>query len=478
MYQTLLGLIPRRDYHSLTSTHNLKMSADTVSKDATFKAAAVARVAAISGPAVAITDARKNRTSRWEDTGNAPSVGIPILPTLTIFTLSVPAEAVRVDNTHANYSIVPYSPTEPGGSPPSFSTPPPAHSSHSEGTVSAPRAPSPPRENTYSLMTPIETAAGRSSHSTGRIPRRDSLKKYTDATMPAIYDALPYSSLQHMDLDLVDEWDNCPGGKLLAHPFDDEACNRDLHGVMHKIFTAAIEITKSPRVEVSPPRPSRAAIEAGCTPTCFLIYNLTEDESKLLLERSVWSSRNITFHVTSFYPACPDFLFSIKGFATGHTDSVHQIVHSVWHDDATGSFLDSIIEDFPQGERASANQAISRFIASMWVTLLPVKKSGNILAPRFNVYATGSLVLRQAVWTRLRDYLAGRVYASLMLGNGTTEITPYHCGVCRSIDHPMGLCPFPKIKGWNGPRKGRIVENSKAARGRQPRGSAYGGAHR
>ncbi len=335
-----------------------------------------------------------------------------------------------------------------------------------------PRAPSPPPQlNTSSLWASLEMAAGRSNHSTGNILRNDPLKKYTEATMPAIYDASPYAPLRHMDPDLVDAWEDCSGGKLFAHPFDGEACSRDLDRVKFKIFSAVIEITKSQSAGVSPPRPSQAAIGAGCTPTCFLIYNLTEDERRLLLERSVWSSNNITFHVTSFYPTCPDFLFSIKGFGTTHTDDVCQIVHSVWHDDATGSFLNSIIEDFPQGERADANQAISRFIASMWVTFLPVKKSGNILAPHFNVYANCSPILRQDVWIRLRDYLAGRVYASSMLGNGTTEIAPYNCGICRSVDHPTGLCPFPNIKGWNGPRKRSIIENPRASRG-QTRGTA------
>ena len=298
--------------------------------------------------------------------------------------------------------------------------------------------------------------------------------------MPAIHDATPYAPLRHMDLDLVDEWEKCPEGKLFAHPFDSEACQRDLHGVKNKIFAAVIEITNSQHVAVSPPRPSQVAIEAGCTPTCFLIYHLTEDARQILLERRVWSSQSITFHVTAFYPPCPDFLFSISRFTTTDTDMVRQVVHSVWHDDTTRTFLDSVVEDFPQGERANANQALSRFIASMWVTLLPIKQTGNILAPRFNVYANGSLILQEDIWKRLRSFLADRVYASLLLDTATTEVAPYRCGLCRSVDHPMGLCPFPNIEGWNGPnsasKKDRIIKKSRA-RG-QPRNTVYGATRR
>ncbi|KAH9062009.1 hypothetical protein EDB87DRAFT_1682355 [Lactarius vividus] len=431
------------------------MPANTASEGATLNTTTVARVAATSG----LVETEKNIEIRrtlhsTEDTDDVRPIIVPVLPTLTIITMSVPAEAIRVGNTDANTLISPYSPSELGGSPPLFSSSILAHSSHSEATTRAP-----PQPNTPSLMGPVEAALRRSN-----MLRPDPPKKYTEATMPAIYDTYPSAPLQHMDPDLVDTWENYPGNKLLAHPFDDKACSRDLDGVKFKIFSAVLEITNSQSPALSPPRPSQAAIEAGFTPTCFLIYNLTEDGRQLLLERSVWSSTNVTFHVTSFYPTCPDFLFSIKGFGTNRIEDVCHIVHSVWRDEETETFLDTIIESLPRGERANAKQAISRFIASMWVTLLPVKQSGNILAPQFNVYANGSLILRQAVWTRLKEYLANRVYASSLLGNGTTEITPFHCGICRSVDHPMGLCPFPDIKGWNGPSMRRIIENMKASR--------------
>ena len=476
------------------------MSTDRVSKDAALKTTTAARVISTSGSAVATAEAQMEKMNQRsmlntrlsyasliirsqvfhsKDADDAPPIVIPVLPTLTVVTVSVPAEAVRVDDTDAHASIVPYSPSEPGDSPPPSSPPTSVHSFHSEGPVPIPCAPSPPPQpKTFSTQAPKETAARRSNYPTKTVSRRDLLKKYTEATMPAIYDATPYAPLRHMDLDLVDEWEKCPEGKLFAHPFDDDACKVDLSSVKNKIFAAAIEITNSHRIAVSPPRPSKAAIKAGCTPTCFLIYHLTEDEKQFLLERGVWSSHHITFRVTSFYPPCPDFLFSIKGYATTDTGIVHRLVHSVWHDDATESFINSIAEDVPPGKRANASQATSRFIDSMRVKLLPIKESGNILAPRFNVYANGSLILEEAVWKRLRNYLAGRVYTSLLLDTGTTEVAPYLCGICHSVDHPRGLCPFPNIEGWNGPngpRRRRTIEN---ARGRGPRSITYRGARR
>src|ERR1700733_4530738 len=110
------------------------MSADTFSEDSTLKITTVARVNAT--PAAGTAEARKNRQNRrskgihiisfpslithsedlhsTEETSNATPVFIPGLPTLTMITVFVPAEAVRVDNIDANTSIVRYSPSEPG----------------------------------------------------------------------------------------------------------------------------------------------------------------------------------------------------------------------------------------------------------------------------------------------------------------------------------------------------------------------------
>ncbi|KAJ7701339.1 hypothetical protein B0H16DRAFT_1748615 [Mycena metata] len=38
------------------------------------------------------------------------------------------------------------------------------------------------------------------------------------------------------------------------------------------------------------------------------------------------------------------------------------------------------------------------------------------------------------------------------------------CGVCRSIDHPGPLCPFPRIHGWMGPSAETMAATAQAAR--------------
>jgi hypothetical protein len=72
----------------------------------------------------------------------------------------------------------------------------------------------------------------------------------------------------------------------------------------------------------------------------------------------------------------------------------------------------------------------------------------------------------------LRDFLASRNYETLVLGRGWTRNLPLDCGFCHSADHPMGLCPFPDVPGWNGPGSKHINPvNSNTNLNRRGRGA-------
>jgi hypothetical protein len=324
--------------------------------------------------------------------------------------------------------------------------------SRSEGSIpiSGPRFPSfaPPS----SVTARLEAAAGRNAiESPNRTPR-EPIDKYTCTTMPDIHDAHPTAALDFIDIELVTDWEQCPGGKLLAIPFEIEAQDADIHdGIRDKIFTAVTEITQSREIGTSTPKRSKEAIELDYAPTSFLIYNLSDTQYDLLLRRKVWSSSAITFRVIQLNQPCPDFLFCIKGFGIYITEYILNMVRSVWLGDEVLDVVDAISETFPEDTRTQVKSTILEFLNSVRVSLLEVKTVGDILQPHFNVYATGSLISNDDVWLYLRKFLAGCKYGSPTHGVGTTIITPFQCTICHGVDHPKGLCPFPKIPGWNGP---------------------------
>lgn len=290
-----------------------------------------------------------------------------------------------------------------------------------------------------------------------RMNSRNPLDKYTNDDMKPVHYNHPTAALRNIDPDILGSWEAIQTGKLLAQPFGAYASKAENHnGLKALIFAAVVEITDTTNISVCAPRRKPNSPK---NPTSFLIHNLTEKQRQTLLVRSVWSSTDITFRVLPFEPACPNFLFSIKGFTTGTEDTVKKAVESVWEDETTETFLNSICNQIPEKDRTIAAQTLRDFINSMWVTMLKTRLKGSFLAPTFQVYAIGGMINNDRTWCRLRSYFASRNYVVPLEDPGITTIptADNECSICHGADHPRGLCPFQGIIGWNGP-KGRDDE--------------------
>lgn len=99
--------------------------------------------------------------------------------------------------------------------------------------------------------------------------------------MPTVHLTHPMAALSDIDLDLIEEWEDLPDGKLLAQPFGEYADDQKNHGPLRSlIFGAVIEITKAHQVTICAPQQKPTSIQA---PTSFLIYNLTKTQRQMLL---------------------------------------------------------------------------------------------------------------------------------------------------------------------------------------------------
>jgi hypothetical protein len=269
--------------------------------------------------------------------------------------------------------------------------------------------------------------------------------------MPAIHYSHPTAILDHLDLDLVDDWEHLPKGKLLVQPFGPDAKNVAKHSLIKTLlFAAVVEITNSRDVSVIAPKPK---INSYKTPYSFLVYNVSEQQAITLLERRVWSSPAVTFSVSTLNPICSDYLFSIKGLTTLDISEVYNTVKEVWHDPTSLEFLQTICQNFSGPRKDHEITMLQQFISSLKVERLDTKLRGNTIAPIFNVYANGPLIYSDNTWSQIRTFLTSRTYALQAQDIGTTVVAPFRCSICHAIDHPRGLCPFPVVEGWNGPKR-------------------------
>lgn len=146
-------------------------------------------------------------------------------------------------------------------------------------------------------------------------------------------------------------------------------------------------------------------------------------------------------------------MFTIGGISTHSLDTIIPIVQKVWDSATTKNYVTSLINAVPEEKRGGVENAICLLMDSMWVEKLDTKRTGETMAPSFNIYTDSGGVSIDEVWVLLRNHLSTQIYASSMQGKGRTKAAPFHCGVCHGVDHPRGLCPFPDTPGWNGPTK-------------------------
>ena len=346
--------------------------------------------------------------------------------------------------------------------------------SHSEGNIQTTRAPPQPRiDVTFSandLLARLDAAAERNAapRNTPHAP----VDRFTNAPMPTVHYSSPTAPMEYLDRRLHTEWVKYPGNKLLAIPFGSDVRTSDLHdGIKSKIHTEVANITNSSETCISAPKRS-ADVETlangktkSPTPMAFLIYNISEAHRNALLLREVWSSTNISFRVVKLEPRCPDYLFSLVGLSIGNPENVLNMIQATWQEDDVAERIESIVNVFPEDSRSHATSSLHAFLNSVSVSFLNMKNRDSILDPYFNVYTDGSIIHSNDLWIHLREFLASRTYSTLMLGQARVKIFESPCGICHGADHPLGLCPFPDIPGWNGPKKPKPGENRGDFRG-------------
>ena len=150
---------------------------------------------------------------------------------------------------------------------------------------------------------------------------------------------------------------------------------------------------------------------------------------------------------------CPSFLFAIKGLRTLEPDLVHNTIREMWNNEITQRFIIDGIQTMDENLRDGATQVIQSFLDSVLVTKLDTRDKGSTIKPTFNIYANGDIIDDVKSWVNIRAHLVNCNYHSTMLGQGKTDIIPFCCGLCHGVDHPRGMCPFPDLDGWKGPKK-------------------------
>ncbi|KAG1840414.1 hypothetical protein C8R48DRAFT_781762 [Suillus tomentosus] len=212
------------------------------------------------------------------------------------------------------------------------------------------------------------------------------------------------------------------------------------------------------------------------SPHPFLVHKVSEETRDLIISQCIWSTADITFEVLPFHCTNPPkLLLCLSGFTTPDTETISKTVADVWSHDEHRHNIDDIFSMCGFQDDELVYKATRDLIQSIHVEMLNFKITGRLSVPRFNIF-TASPTNDAKTWTNLRGYLHLLEYPTGLDGCGTAAAL-YPCQICHSLAHPHGLCPFPHIPQWNGPKlQNRNMTNSAHQPGRS-RGGRPGHAN-
>ncbi|KAG1875987.1 hypothetical protein C8R48DRAFT_768830 [Suillus tomentosus] len=188
-------------------------------------------------------------------------------------------------------------------------------------------------------------------------------------------------------------------------------------------------------IHISPPQP-QGGRESKAFPIGFLVHNISEEIKDLVLSKCIWSASDITFQV----------------FMTSNPQIVHKAVTDIWAADECRAEINDIISMSEIKDEEDVYTATWSLIKSTWVKHLDFKVTGGVSVPRFDVFTISSIYNAKA-WTDLCSHLHVLDYPTGLDGCGSA-VAMTTCPICHSIAHPCGLCPFPNVPSWNGPKIG------------------------
>ncbi|KAI5985831.1 hypothetical protein EDD15DRAFT_2139599, partial [Pisolithus albus] len=334
-------------------------------------------------------------------------------------------------------------PPEPSGLPPPGTIPP-------QPTALPPPLPQP--------STPMPVASSGDSH----VPVTPATAPITNNTLeitprppcgfpePQLGDSIT----RGLDKLLSSAWLSKPGPKAWIRPWraklepDAEATYTKLRNLIQWVVgqeASASLVISTPQVDDS------FTMERHPPPWHFLVSGLSKDATDFLVGLKVISTPECTAFTLPFTQPVPTYLCTVENFTLPDSPASNAIVAGVVIK-ALRSY--DLFTEYFRGEDPNPD-VLATFLNSIYVTSLHIAISATRKQTLWNVYCS-----RPPSFLTFDKYFTWQClirtarFSSEDYGMGVAFIgeKQFKCLGCKSLDHPTGLCPFPTIPGWLGPK--------------------------
>ena len=249
-------------------------------------------------------------------------------------------------------------------------------------------------------------------------------------------------------------WDNLDDNDAIVavvHSSGILSTNRNNASVLIPNLTANVinDYLGITNIWVSTPKPLDASVAANGPPHRLLIFGTTRRNLEILLKQRCLSTPSITMSFKPKRPFLP-YICSIEGLMNQDPQAIRDIILEHLQHRTNALKILHVASQFPPLRQLSLHNAFSAIIKLITIMRLDALARGEVPTPIYNIYGDLPSDDRD-IWSAWRDLFVTLDYQDDFMGLRRLRVFA-PCGICHGCDHFRGLCPFPQIDGWNGPK--------------------------
>lgn len=264
---------------------------------------------------------------------------------------------------------------------------------------------------------------------------------------PPIHGLTEKDFFAHVHADTLKAWRDQPGPYIFAYLANDKIV-KEATSRVNRIRELITSFFDCPELVVGAAKPANFRHLDYKPVFPFFIGGLTPYQADRLIERTCWSTPNITvFFVPPKIPLSP-FIMTLGNLPLAPTPANNRkVADTVKAKIISSRNLCGFIQRNRNNVPASLDgaSAIQYIADSVRVASFHIRERGDDI-PVFNVYITSPTTKpdNNILWAHK---LRALNYTCL---EGTGEARElFHCNDCKGRDHPSGLCPYKDIPGWH-----------------------------
>ncbi|KAH9829844.1 uncharacterized protein C8Q71DRAFT_862949 [Rhodofomes roseus] len=261
---------------------------------------------------------------------------------------------------------------------------------------------------------------------------------------------------------------------------DDDSSSWQRYELLKEILWVLLGVDRKQLLAPQRARGVRPSMNEG--PFYIMVTNVTEFQEAEMIRWYWLSTRWLSVNFIPFPTPLPTYLATWESstafVSTRLEDAVSMFARGFRRSPLFACTLRTIRRDKDRGAAGiwgdtPVVDAFNLLIDSIHVRVLPRMKGNGDPSPLFVLYCEPP-TNHVEDWEIFRDTVRGHSFGVAGGRSPDLVLETHVCSICHSIDHTVGFCDLPDIRGWNGPQR-ELYSSTPANPQRENHGRKRGG---